>query len=302
MGTAIASRLLEKGFAITVYDIRREAVEVLVARGATAASSSAEVVGRSQLVAIVVDGEDVAIGVAHELIAATGKNTTVVIHTTMRPATVEKLAELARPRQIAIVDASVNGGSEKAILGKMTLMIGGDDDAVRGCRAMFETIAEHLFHVGPAGAGMAGKLVNNMLGVGGYAIQIEAMQLAAAYGLDEDTVTRFVSVSWGDCRHIRTWGRQDRRRRERVAARAGAYERMSRDLLSAVDSGAVRGLQMPMTTAAAEILPIKLHERDAELDRRPAALPIPRCSICNIELAAPYREAGTHPECRPGCS
>jgi 3-hydroxyisobutyrate dehydrogenase len=166
---------------------------------------------------------------------------------------------------------------------------------------MLEAIGESLFHVGPPGAGMAAKLVNNVIAISGYTAQLEAMQLAAAYGLDEDAVTSFVAVSWGDCRHIRTWGRMDRRRRERAAADAGAYVRMSRDLLNAVDAAKARGVEMPMVAAAAEILPNTLRERDQELDRRGPMTPPPRCTVCNIELAAPFRAAGTHPDCREGC-
>jgi len=90
-------------------------------------------------------------------------------------------------------------------------MIGGDHSAVQACSPIFEAIGEYVFHVGPAGSGVAMKLVNNLLSLGGYALCLEAMQLGAAYGLDEDTVTTVVTASQGDSRRC-VMGRHDRAR------------------------------------------------------------------------------------------
>ena len=75
---------------------------------------------------------------------------------------------------------------------------------------------------------MAAKLVNNVLGISSYAMLLEAMQLAAAYGMDEDVVTSLVTQGWGDSRHARAWGRQDRRRRE-LRHRAFGTQRRARN-------------------------------------------------------------------------
>lgn len=298
MGGAVARSLIRCGFDVVVHDVREEAVRQLVAVGARAATSQDDLVARSRAIAIVVVSDEQVRDVGARIVERAAAGTTILIHSTVRPATAVWLAELARPKSVAVLDVAVNGGNEKADLGKLTLMIGGDEVAVRYCWPYFQAIGQHIFHVGPLGTGLVGKLVNNLIAIGSYALQLEAVQLAAAYGMSEDTVTTVVSASQGDNRGIRTWGRHDRKRRARKAQGVEWYERMGRDLEEAAIAAGLRGVPLPLTATVAEILPTKLRQRDRELDRRGPLPEIPLCSGCDQELAAPFRDAGMHPECR----
>ena len=140
--------------------------------------------------------------------------------------------------------------------------------------------------------------MNNLMSIATYAINLEAMQLGAAYGLTEDTITTFVTPrSSGNSRGLRTWGRHDRARRERRAASVDWSERMGKDLYEAAIAAGLRGVTLPLTAAAAQMLPMKLRQRDREVDEGGPFRPGPRCSVCDYELAAPFRAAGVHPEC-----
>jgi 3-hydroxyisobutyrate dehydrogenase-like beta-hydroxyacid dehydrogenase len=297
MGSAIARRLLHEGWTVAGYDLLPDRLDKAVAAGVQPAGSLAELAGTAPVVAIAVDGEQQLQAAASGLVAAAAPGLSLIVHTTTRPAHIVELASAGAERGVHVVDAAVGGGSEKAGLGTLTLMIGGADDTVGTCWPVFETIGAHLFHLGPAGAGMAAKLVNNVLGITSYAMLLEAMQFAAAYGMDEDAVTCLITHGWGDSRHARAWGRQDRRRRERLQAGAHAYSRMSHDLRSAADAARARDVEMPLTEAAAELLPALLRARDEDPGRWLPGAPAPRCSVCGIELAAPFRQAGVHPEC-----
>lgn len=297
MGSAIAETLLREDWSVVAYDLVPGRLDRAVAAGALAAGGLAELAANAEILAVVVDGQDQLEAVVDRLVPAAAPGTSVIVHTTVRPAIIVDLAASAAEHGVHVIDAAVGGGSEKARIGAMTLMIGGDEKAVESCGPYFEALGEHLFRLGPPGAGMAAKLVNNVLGISSYAMLLEAMQLAAAYGMDEDVVTSLVTQGWGDSRHARAWGRQDRRRRERVDADAQAYTRMSRDLRNAIGAANVRDVQMPLTEAAARLLPALLQARDNEPDRWLPGAAAPRCAVCGIELAAPYRSAGVHPEC-----
>jgi 3-hydroxyisobutyrate dehydrogenase-like beta-hydroxyacid dehydrogenase len=212
---------------------------------------------------------------------------------------VVELAELGASRGIEVMDVSVNGGNEKATLGTLTLMVGGADDAVAYCWPLFRAFGQHIFHMGPVGSGVVGKLVNNLIALGSYALQLEAMRLAAAYGLEEDAVTTAVIASMGDNRGIRTWGRHDRKRAIRAAQGTDWSERMGRDLEEAAIAAGARGVTLPITATIAEAMPTMLRRRDKELAARPPSPEIPLCKLCDQELAAPFRERGVHPECTP---
>lgn len=298
MGGAIARSLLRAGFAVLVHDVREDAVGRLVEAGARSAPSVDALVAQSRVVSIVVVNDEQVNDVGGRVVAAAVPGTVILIHSTVRPSTAVALAERARPKKVSVLDVAVSGGSEKADRGTLTLMIGGDEDAVRACRPLLEAIGERIFHLGPVGSGLASKLVNNLIAVGSYALQLEAMELAAAYGITEDTVTTVVAASQGDNRGIRTWGRHDRKRRARRAEGVDWSERMGRDLEEAAIAAGARGVTLPLTVLIAEALPAKLRRRDRELDRRPPAPPVPLCLVCDQELAAPFRVVGIHPECR----
>jgi 3-hydroxyisobutyrate dehydrogenase-like beta-hydroxyacid dehydrogenase len=216
------------------------------------------------------------------------------------PSTITELVEIGASVGVTVIDAAVSGGSERSGLGRLTILIGGADEPVKYCWPYFEAIGAYQFHLGPAGTGAAAKLVNNVLTIGGYALIFEAMELAAAYGIDEDAVASFVPVSSGDMRSVRTWGKYDRSQREHTAAGTPAiYYMYKKDLVEAVLAAAEHGLTLPLVSVTAGLMTSKLMERDRMvLDRGP--LPnIPMCSICGQELAPPFRVHGVHPECRP---
>jgi 3-hydroxyisobutyrate dehydrogenase-like beta-hydroxyacid dehydrogenase len=179
-------------------------------------------------------------------------------------------------------------------------MVGGPDEPVQFCRPYFEAIGTNILHIGATGAGTAAKVVNDVLSLAGYALQLEAVALAAAYGIDEEMFATFVSLSSGSSHYVRTWGRQDRVRREHTLAGTPAmYSFMNKDLLEAVVAAAERGLNVPLIAVTAGLFPGMLLARDQALAARGPAPVIPLCAICQQELAPPFREAGVHPECRP---
>ncbi len=294
MGSAIATSLLRGGFRVVVYDVDPEAAAEVARRGASVAGSVAELARTARIISVVVVDSVQVTAVVRAAVEVAMPGAVLIVHSTVRPATVVELATEVAHRGVTLVDAPVTGGSEKAARGTLTVMVGGDEETVGFCRPLFESIGAHVFHLGPVGAGQVMKLANNVMSLGGYALQMDAMQLARAYGLDEDSVTRVVTVGQGDSRGIRTWGRFDRIRR----ARGGSIANITKDMFEALAAGELRGLELPIIAAVAKALPSQVAERDRQLPSFAPETPIPRCRVCDQELAAPFREAGVHPECR----
>lgn len=298
MGANIARSVIEHGFDAHVFDRRPEPLEELAHLGAKVASSLEELTHEANVISVVVVNDEQVRDVISTMIETAQTGTAFIVHSTVRPSTVIDLTEAARAAGMDVLDAGVTGGPEKAELGRLTLLIGGSDQTVRRCWPLLDAMGAHLFHLGPAGAGVAGKLVNNLLSIGGYALQLEAMELARAYGIEEDTATSFLVVGGGDSRGIRTWGRLDRIRRDHpvFGGTAHMYEHMSKDLREAAEAGAERGAILPLAAVAGELLPRKMLRRD-ELLGRHIITEVPRCRGCHQDLAKPYREQGFHPEC-----
>lgn len=180
MGGAVARSMIRGGFDVIVYDVNEDAVRPLVELGAEAAASLDDLIRQVRWVSVVVVNDAQVNDVGGSIVAQALPGTIVAIHSTVRPSTVVALAEAGAKRAVDVIDVAVNGGNEKANLGLLTLMVGGDERPIKYAWPLMESFGEHIFHIGPVGSGLVGKLVNNLIAIGSYALQLEAMQLAAA--------------------------------------------------------------------------------------------------------------------------
>ena len=297
MGAALALALL-RAYSLVVFDLRAEAVQRMVALGARTADSLEELVGQCEVVIVVVVNDKQVNQVVGDLLRRPGKIHTIVVSSTVLPTTVIALAEQARALGVDLVDAPVSGGAEKASRGIITVLIGGDEGPVRRCWPIFQAFGKSVFHIGPVGAGSAGKLVNNLLSLGGNMLIQEGMQLARAYGISEEAVTEFVAVGTGDSRGIHTWGLRDRARRtHHLGGTDAIYEIFSKDVKSAALAAGLRGVTLPIAATIGATMVEQAKARDRYLLENGLTDPIPQCTICGQELASPYRKAGVHTEC-----
>lgn len=300
MGFAIASSIV-RTFPLVVFDLRPEPIEKLVAMGARRADSIKAVAEACDILITVVVNDVQVKDVVGQLLKHPGKLRTIVVSATVLPDTVIALAEEARKVGLDLIDAPVSGGAEKASRGVLTLLIGGEDEPVQRSWPVLQTFGKNLFHVGPVGAGSAGKLVNNLLSMAGYTLALEAMQLAGAYGISEEKATEFVTVSAGDSRVIHTWGRVDRSRRGHTQyGTPTLYDTFAKDVKTAALAAGARGISLPIAATIGAMMGEKMKARDKYLDGLGKTAPIPVCKLCGQELALPFRKAGAHLECTHG--
>ena len=186
MGKNAAANLRRKGFALTVHDLRPEAVAGLVAQGATAAGSAAEVMAASDVVVTMVFGpsevEQVLRGPGG-LLSGDCRGKVWIDMTTSSPFLMRELAAEFHAAGGAAVDAPVTGSVDAAIRGDMPMFVGGDDAVIERIRPVIEAMGR-LRKVGAYGNGYVAKLVNNQLWKIHAAAIGEAMVTAKLAGLD----------------------------------------------------------------------------------------------------------------------
>jgi len=108
-----------------------------------------------------------------------------------------ELARRAAARGLALIDAPVSGGGPGAAARTLTVMIGGDEDAVAAARPVFEAFGGLIVRVGGVGAGQTAKLVNNALMAAHVAMAHYALSAGTALGLDRAALSEIVKVSSG---------------------------------------------------------------------------------------------------------
>jgi 3-hydroxyisobutyrate dehydrogenase-like beta-hydroxyacid dehydrogenase len=174
-------------------------VAALVAEGAEAATSPAEVAARAEVVLVSLPTpevvREVALG-ADGLIHGDAIKTYVDLSTTGQAVAVEVAAALGE-RGIVTIDAPVSGGVRGAINGTLAVMVAGPGSDLEGVRPSLEVFGR-VFHVGAhAGLGQLMKLANNFLSATAIAATAEAVVLGVKGGLDPATMLEVINASTG---------------------------------------------------------------------------------------------------------
>jgi len=198
IGKPMAMNLLRAGYHVTVHDIRHEVLEGLDSLGAELAESAREVAARSDIISIaVLDDEQLSTVVLGPdgLLAGAAPGAVLLIHSTVSPQVCRSLAERCEKTGVRLVDAPVSGAESGAISGTLTLLVGGAEKDIDTCRDVFDVIGERVFHLGGVGAGQVAKICNNLMFTVNLRAALEALQLAAAAGLDEDILRKITSGS-----------------------------------------------------------------------------------------------------------
>ncbi|MEV5975875.1 NAD(P)-dependent oxidoreductase [Streptomyces sp. NPDC052114] len=182
MGEPMARQLLSAGHPLTVWNRTAAKADPLVAAGATLAAGPADAVRDADVVITMLAGPDAVRAVADAVVPALRDGTYWVEMSTVGPDVVDELGKRV-PDGVTLVDAPVMGSTDKAAAGRLGILAGGDAAGVEHVLARFGPVTR----TGPLGSAAALKLVVNTAVIGGVALVAEAMRLADALGLDEDT-------------------------------------------------------------------------------------------------------------------
>ncbi len=206
-GKGMADRLIACGVPTTLWARRAESLEPYRGSAASFAETRAELGANSDVVGIcVVDDagvQDVVLGESGVL-AGMSPGSVLAIHSTISLEVCHHIARIAAERGVGVIDAPVSGGGFAAAEGKLTVLVGGDDENYEKCRAELETFGGNVIHLGPLGSGLIAKLVNNTLHAAHYALARDAMVAGTRLGLDEHALGRALSVSSGNSFSLNT--------------------------------------------------------------------------------------------------
>lgn len=203
MGRGMAANLIKAGFSLTVWNRTIARTEELVAQGAHAGASPADVAAKSDVILICVsdtpDVNDVLLG-EHGVIHGARPGVLVIDHSTISPQATREFALQLADMGVSMLDAPVSGGSEGAAKGTLSIMVGGDADQFERALPILRAMGKTVTHVGGAGAGQTVKLVNQVLVVGNCLAMCEALMFAQAGGVDlqktYDAISQGAAGSW----------------------------------------------------------------------------------------------------------
>ncbi len=200
MGSRMARRLVDAGYRVHAYDLKPEAVDVLVRAGAHAATSCTDVGNKARVVFCSLGmPEHVHDAVLGATGIAKGSTVRVIVDLSSTGAVMEqKIAASLKGTGISLVDSPVSGGSHGAEAGTLTLMCAGPRAAFEEAEPMLKNIGKNIFWLSDdTGRGQTMKMINNMVAAASTIASFEAMVLGVKAGLDPQTMCDVLNVSGG---------------------------------------------------------------------------------------------------------
>jgi 3-hydroxyisobutyrate dehydrogenase-like beta-hydroxyacid dehydrogenase len=246
MGSAMAARLTENGFAVVGWDRDAAAVRAHADRGGQTAPDACGVAAAAEIVITSITEDHGVRSVFRGpagVLAADVSGKLFVEMSTLQPATVRELAPEVEARGARLIDAPVLGTIPNVRAGTLDALAGGAAGDVARARVVLDVLARTVTHLGPLGSGHAMKLAVN-LGLAAYVQGIaESLALGEREGLDRGQMLEVLKTA----PTANGW----------LAARAGVLtgERsdvtldirtLRKDVMSAVATGARDGVTMPL--------------------------------------------------------
>lgn len=300
MGRPMALNLLRAGYPLAVHARRAESMAPLVAAGASACASAAEVARRASLIFTMVadtpdveavilgrgpgaagaetgaetgtetgaepgatPGNDPAVAATAPLIAGLQPGTLVIDMSTIAPAAARAIGARLRAAGADLLDAPVSGGEAGAIDGTLSIMVGGSEAAFARALPLLQVLGRNIVHIGGPGAGQVCKACNQIVVAATMAGIGEALQLAAAAGVDGARVRTALLGGFAGSRILEVHGQRMLDGAYRPGFKASLHQK---DMRIVLETAAALGLALPGAAQVAQYLNALVGQGQGELD------------------------------------
>lgn len=249
MGSHMARRLAQAGFATTVWNRDRSKAEKLIPFGVTVADTPSAACEKADVVIVMLSNGPVVEEVLFSADAG-GRvpadvmkpGAAVIVMSSIPVETCQAQAPRFAARNVGYIDAPVSGGEPGARDGTLAIMAGGDAALVESLADVFAPLGR-VTRIGPVGTGQMTKLANQIIVGGTMAAVAEALHFATRGGADPAAVRQALMGGFADSKILNIHG-------ERMVARnfvpGGPAEYQLKDMRTAQALAAKRGLHFTL--------------------------------------------------------
>jgi 2-hydroxy-3-oxopropionate reductase len=268
MGKPMAKNLIKAGFSLVVHNRSRGAVDEVVAAGARAASSAAEVAGAADVVITMLpdtpDVEAVLTG-RDGVLSGLRKDALVIDMSSISPSATKRLAALVGEKGASMLDAPVSGGEIGAINASLSIMVGGDEAAFARARPILEAMGnkERIVYIGASGAGQVCKICNQIAIGGALAGVSEAFAIAKKAGVDASRVRAALLGGFAASRVLEVHGERMLTGNYKPGFRTKLYQK---DLRLANEAALANGVAIPGTAVVTQLVNALVSDGGGDLD------------------------------------
>jgi len=202
MGLSMCGHLQAKGHPITVYSRTSSKAQPLLDKGAVWADTPAGVAAASDVIFTIVSLPSDVRAVYLEdkgILSAVKRGATTVDMTTTEPSLSRQIYDAAKAKGVAAIDAPVSGGDLGARNATLSIMVGGDKDAVEKVMPLFQAMGKNIVHQGGPGNGQHTKMCNQIVLAGTIIGVCESLLYGFKAGLDLDTMLTSITKGAAQC-------------------------------------------------------------------------------------------------------
>ena len=273
MGRPMALNLIKAGYKLVVTSRSQAPIDALVAAGAKAVKTPAEVAKDADVVITMVpdtpDVEKVLRG-KDGVLDGLKRGGIVIDMSTISPEVTRQLAEAVAAKGGSMLDCPVSGGEVGAKNATLTIMVGGDEKTFERARPILSCMGkpESVTYIGPSGSGQVTKLCNQICIAANLAGVAEAYSLAKANGLEPARVRQALLGGFAASKVMEFHGN----RMLTGDYKPGFFVRLfQKDLRLAVEANMATGVTMPVTSVVTQFVNAYVAAGGGELDCAAAA-------------------------------
>lgn len=253
MGKPMVLNLLKEGFQVKAFDLNEAARKEVVTAGAIEAISPRDASCESDFIITMLPNASI---VKKVLFGENGVSegikpgAIIVDMSSVSPIDSSFFAKEFAEKNVAFLDAPVSGGEPKAIDGTMSIMVGGEEEALQQVLPALQAMGEDITHVGPSGSGSTTKLANQILVNVTIAAMSEAVMLAAKAGVD---IEKMYQAIRGGLAGSAVLDAKIPLVLDRNFVAGGRIDINLKDLTNVLDAGREIGVPMPLTSNVVEM-------------------------------------------------
>ena len=196
MGTRMASRLLQVGYTVAVWNRSQHACEALIQQGATQLELNK--IAEYPVILICL-ADDQAVQSVFDQIQPYLKAEQVIVDFSSLSVTVtQQVAQFAQQQQVTWIDSPVSGGTIGAEQGTLVIFAGGDEHTIQALEPIYKVLSQRVTRMGETGTGQATKICNQLIVAANSTLIAEAVALADHAGVDTTLLAPALAGGFAD--------------------------------------------------------------------------------------------------------
>ncbi|MCE1271229.1 MAG: NAD(P)-dependent oxidoreductase [Acinetobacter sp.] len=196
MGTRMASRLLQAGYTVAVWNRSQHACEALIQQGATQLELNK--IAKYPVILICLADDQAVQSVFDQIQPYLKAEQVIVDFSSLSVNVTQQLAQSAQQQQVTWIDSPVSGGTIGAEQGTLVIFAGGDEHTIQALEPIYKVLSQRVTRMGETGTGQATKICNQLIVAANSTLIAEAVALASQAGVDTNLLAPALAGGFAD--------------------------------------------------------------------------------------------------------